>query len=180
MDPLSGLSLAGTIVQFVDFGLRVVSKGNQIYRSVDGALTENLDLEAITNDLIVIQTKLLCPRPVSSPTPMPSEEVEAFEKLGTASARAAEKLLERLNMAKAQGRFRAWKSLRQALKSVWSKGDIEEMANRLQWFRSELQLRLLVSLRWLRRTHRHRTRPQGKADVQIETTKRSSYSKIQS
>ena len=147
MDPITGLSLAGTIVQFVDFGLRVVLKGNQIYRSVDGALTENLDLEAVTNDLVVIQTKLQCPRPVSGPTPMPSEEVEAFEKLSIASTKAAGKLLERLNMAKAQGRFRAWKSLRQALKSVWSKSEIDEMANRLQWFRSELQLHLLVSLR---------------------------------
>ncbi|KAL8830632.1 MAG: hypothetical protein Q9170_005650 [Blastenia crenularia] len=128
MDPLSGISLAGAILQFVDFGLRTVSKGMQIYRSVDGALTENLDLEAVTNDLLVIQAKLQCSPPPSDMPSMPSKDAQAFESLSATAAKAAEKLLERLNMVKAQGRFRAWKSLRQALKSVWSKRDIEEMA----------------------------------------------------
>ncbi|KAL9029249.1 MAG: hypothetical protein Q9196_002487 [Gyalolechia fulgens] len=147
MDPLAGISLAGAILQFVDFGLRVVSKGMQIYRSVDGTLTENVDLEAVTNDLLVIQAKLQCSRPPTGAPSMPSKDAQAFESLRATAAKTAEKLVERLNMVKAQGRFRAWKSLRQALKSVWSKRDIEEMASRLQWFRSELQLRLLISLR---------------------------------
>ncbi|KAL8942792.1 MAG: hypothetical protein Q9211_001246 [Gyalolechia sp. 1 TL-2023] len=147
MDPLAGISLAGAILQFVDFGLRVVAKGMQIYRSVDGTLTENVDLEAVTNDLLVIQAKLQCSRPPTGAPSMPSKDAQAFESLRATAAKTAEKLVERLNMVKAQGRFRAWKSLRQALKSVWSKRDIEEMASRLQWFRSELQLRLLISLR---------------------------------
>ena len=147
MDPLSGLSIASNIVQFVDFGLRVVSKGNRIYRSVDGALTENLDLEVVTNDLLVIQAKLRCSCLTSADTALPLEDVKAFDALSSACFDLARRLLERLNMAKAQGRFRRWKSLRQALKSVWSKPEIEEMANTLHSFRSELQLRLLVALR---------------------------------
>ena len=66
-----------------------------------------------------------------------------------ACAGAAEKLLKKLNMAKAQGRFRRWKSLRQALKSVWSKAEVEEMARILHGFRSELQLRIMISLRYV-------------------------------
>ena len=66
MEALSAVSLASNIVQFLEFGLRVLSKGNKIYRSVDGALEENLDLEVVTYDLVVIQTKLKC-------TPIPSK-----------------------------------------------------------------------------------------------------------
>lgn len=36
VEPLSALSLAGTIVQFVEFALKVVSESKQGYRSVTG------------------------------------------------------------------------------------------------------------------------------------------------
>jgi hypothetical protein len=58
MDPITALGVAGTIVQFVDFGIRVVSKSNKIYHSGDGSLAENYDLEKVANDLVVIQTQL--------------------------------------------------------------------------------------------------------------------------
>lgn len=51
MDPVTALSTASCIVQIIDFGVRVVSKGNKIYLSIDGTLAETLDLELITNDL---------------------------------------------------------------------------------------------------------------------------------
>lgn len=58
MEVLSAISLASNIVQFLEFSLQVLSKGNKIHRSVDGTLEENLDLEIVTSDLLVMQTKL--------------------------------------------------------------------------------------------------------------------------
>ena len=147
MEALSALSLASNIVQFLEFGLRVLSKGNKIYRSIDGALDENLDLEIVTNDLLVMQTKLKRTPLASNNMQLTSDDVEAFNAMSESCAGVAEKLLERLNMVKVQGRFRRWNSLRQALKVVWSKKDIENMKNTLQSFRSEMQIHLLVSLR---------------------------------
>jgi hypothetical protein len=45
MDPLSALSIAATVVQFIDYGTRILSKTNQLHKSVDGALDENIELE---------------------------------------------------------------------------------------------------------------------------------------
>jgi hypothetical protein len=45
MDPLSALSVAANIVQFVVYGIDIVSKGNQLCKSADGALAENVELE---------------------------------------------------------------------------------------------------------------------------------------
>src|ERR1700683_780713 len=45
MDPLSALSVAAAVIQFVDYGAGIVSKGTQLYKSVDGALGENIELE---------------------------------------------------------------------------------------------------------------------------------------
>ena len=147
MEALSALSLASNIVQFLEFGLRVVSKGNKIYRSVDGILEENLDLEVVTRDLLDMQSKLKCTLLASNHTQLASNDAKSFNTLSEACAGLADRLLEKLNMVKAQGRFRRWKSLRQALKIVWSKQDIENFKNTLQSFRSEMQIHLLVSLR---------------------------------
>jgi len=45
MDPLTALSVAAAVVQFVDYGTRIVAKGTNLYKSADGALTENIELE---------------------------------------------------------------------------------------------------------------------------------------
>lgn len=80
---------------------------NQIYYPVYDALIENLALEAVTNGFLVIQTKLHCSRSALSPTPLPSADIEAFNSLNAAAESAAEKLLERLDMAKVAGTRRS-------------------------------------------------------------------------
>lgn len=47
MDPLSSLGVAGNVIQFVDFGIKLVARFNQIYRSADGALQKNNDLSEV-------------------------------------------------------------------------------------------------------------------------------------
>ena len=51
MDPLSALSVAAAVVQFVDYSSRMVSKSREIYKSADGALAENIDLEVASKCL---------------------------------------------------------------------------------------------------------------------------------
>ena len=151
MDPISAVGLAANIAQFVDFGIKAVSKGNQIYRSCDGRLREHQDLAIVTNDLLLLQTKLsegLRPQGVSG---CPNEDNQALEILASASNELANQLLGRLNRAKASGQHLRWKSLRQALKSVCTKKDVDEIAHRMTMLRDELNTRILVSLRLARK-----------------------------
>lgn len=60
MDPITAIRIAGSIVQFVDFGLKVVSKGNHIYRSGDGSLSEDHDPEVLTKDLVLFNARMQC------------------------------------------------------------------------------------------------------------------------
>ena len=46
MDLLAALSVAAAIIQFVDYSTKVVSKGRELYKSIDGTLSENIELEA--------------------------------------------------------------------------------------------------------------------------------------
>ncbi|OQU94913.1 NACHT domain-containing protein [Cladophialophora immunda] len=147
MEAMAAVGLAGNILQFIDFAAKIVTKGHHIYKSVDGSLSENNDLELITSDLVVLQTKLERSPDRSSGAASPNEDDEAVRTLAAASTKLAQQLLTRLNAVKAQGRFRRWKSLRQAVKQVCSKAEVDDMARRLSQFRGELQTRLVVSLR---------------------------------
>jgi hypothetical protein len=58
MDPLSALSLAGTVVQFVEFGGKLLKEGRELYRSTTGSLTVNDELELVVVDLQALVAKL--------------------------------------------------------------------------------------------------------------------------
>jgi hypothetical protein len=51
MDPLTAVSLAANVVQFVDFATRLVSAGNELRLSSKGALAINLEIEGVTKRL---------------------------------------------------------------------------------------------------------------------------------
>jgi len=51
MDPLSALSVAGTIVQFIQFGTQILSKGHKIYESNNGMLAENAEMGPLGDDV---------------------------------------------------------------------------------------------------------------------------------
>jgi hypothetical protein len=50
MDPLTALSLAGTIIQFVDFGCKLLAEGKELYKSTTGILTVNEELELAVDE----------------------------------------------------------------------------------------------------------------------------------
>src|SRR4051794_32273960 len=51
MEPLSAIGLAGNIIQFVDFGAKVVSIAAEIHKSSTGSLREHEELDLVVKDL---------------------------------------------------------------------------------------------------------------------------------
>jgi hypothetical protein len=146
MDPITALSVASAIVQFVDFAAKVVCKGNRIYHSGNGILQEHEDLNIVTSDLLVMKVKL---EQLNQEVQLPAKTDAdiATQELFPAMMALAEQLLKRLTMARAEGRFRRWKSLRQAVKAMSSKQEVDDMAAKLSMFRQQLSLRIMISLR---------------------------------
>ena len=58
MDPLPALSVAGNIIQFIDFGVRLLSKARELYKSPDGTLAVHDEITLITADLKALMKKL--------------------------------------------------------------------------------------------------------------------------
>ncbi|KAF8536103.1 hypothetical protein BDD12DRAFT_749607 [Trichophaea hybrida] len=124
IERLAAIGLVGNIIKFVDFSSKILSKTQQIYRSADGALSENIDTELVTNDLVKMSAGL---------------------RVSLNSC--AKELLDALEKLKADGRKRKWKSVRKALRAVWSKEEIDGIQKRLSSFRDEINLHIVVDLR---------------------------------
>jgi hypothetical protein len=66
MDPVTALSLAAAVVQFVDFGSEILSEAKQIHEA--GSSTGVSDLDKVTQDLMDANRRLkasLSPTPTS-------------------------------------------------------------------------------------------------------------------
>jgi len=157
MDPLSALSLAGTVVQFVDFGSKLLSESFELYKSSRGTLEANEQLELVTGDLQSVIAKLRMTSNIVSEEPSePSEPLtekdqrqeDSFQKICEEAMQIAEELLNRLKALKIKGgRHRAWESLKAAVKCAWSKDEIMCLKQRLSIFKESLHSRLMLSMR---------------------------------
>ena len=56
MDPLSALSLAANVLQFVEFTTKILAVGHEIYQS--GTSSANANLELVTKDIHSLGAKL--------------------------------------------------------------------------------------------------------------------------
>lgn len=78
-------------------------------------------------------------------------EDEAIKGLCTSCVDLSHQLIERFDRLRVSAgiKHRRWKSLRQALKSVWSKKAIDDVTNQLNSHRKELEGHVLLSLSWV-------------------------------
>jgi len=145
VDSLTALSVAGTIVQFVDFGTKLISRSKELYQSVDGALGVNKELEKIIEDLSKLLVKLQRPVRLKNTSSGNDRDDDALESLCTACRNVAE-MLKRLEGLKVDGKNGRWKCFGKALKSAWSRHELETLRRRLLAFENALRTRVLVGL----------------------------------
>jgi hypothetical protein len=152
MDPLTALSVAGSIVQFVDFGLKLLKDGRSLYKSSTGALGVNEELEFIINDLQTLIAKIrlgLSTGPTLGPlTEEETVENYTFERICDQCAKISKEIIECLERVKvkADKEDRVWESLKRAVRSGWEKGELSDLTARLLSMREHLHGRILYSL----------------------------------
>jgi hypothetical protein len=173
MDPLSAIGLAGTIVQFIDFSRKILVGGAELYKSANGIIELNRQVELATQDLTNFTIKLQRSPQTQNSSAIPTEDELALSKLCSDCNVVAEQLLERLGKLKLntevssqvnpqdEPQEMSWRKnfherkekitkVRQNIKvvllSVWGRGEMEELAARLEKYRAAIQARLLGSL----------------------------------
>ncbi|KAI9867951.1 MAG: hypothetical protein M1813_007773 [Trichoglossum hirsutum] len=139
MEVLAIVGLVSNIVQFVDFGCKLTSKSVELYQSSSGMLAENIDAEAATNHLVILNDKIK--------DGAVAADNGALKDLCISCGATAAELLAVLGKVKVQGKHTKWKSMREALRSVWSKEEVEGLERRLLSLRDELNLHVVVDIK---------------------------------
>jgi len=151
MDPLIILSVAGTVVQFTDFGLKVFAEGRQLYKSTRGVLTANEELELVTADLRALVMKVGRIHVSEAAESASDEDREAevnFGKICCDATKLADELIEKLDKLKLKGdKRRIWESFRKAIESAWSKDQVKALSQRFEGLRKAVESHALFSIR---------------------------------
>lgn len=141
MDPVSALGVAASVVQFVEVGTKVVSIVGQLYQSSGGATAANVELVAVTNDLVQLNDELK--------TAPPAGDAGALEKLCKSCNDVAGDLLEELEglKVKGNGKRRIFQSIGIAVRALFKEKKITDLQQRLGMIREQLSLHVVIDLR---------------------------------
>ena len=146
MEALAAFSLAGTILEFARFGIELLSDGRELYKSSQGALSANEQLELATSDLRALLVKL---RSRDRPLVIAQDEKdeETFQHILHRAEESAKELVERLQRLKVKGaKSRKWESVRKAVQSVWTKDEVEALTKKLERFKDAVETHVLFSI----------------------------------
>ena len=146
MDPITILGAAAAALQFVTFGLSLVSKTREIHASGSGTSHRNTDLAIVEASLTSWTSKIRDAIVPGGIGPAANGDDQVILTLCNRCLEISKELHKGLSRAGAYGTRRRWKSVRQALKSIWMRDEIEGLRNRLVEIRSELDSHVTVSL----------------------------------
>ena len=119
---------------------------SESYKSIDGRTATNRHAEITARDFIIVTGRLSSS--IDSCRLSSDAGNAALADLAGASVQVGEELLKHLEQARVRNRHRLWQSFRKAVESVWSKGDIEIVAQKLRAYREQIQYHVLVSMRY--------------------------------
>lgn len=143
LDPLTALSLASSIVQFVDFGSKLLSRSIEISKSASGELEESRSIKDIC-----LVLKDFCERLVVYADPSTTiGAAAAIVDIGKKCRIQATLLIMTLSkLEKKPGQGKAW-AVRLAFKGLWKKDEIESMLKYLGELRSSFILNFVLFIR---------------------------------
>ncbi|KAH8670738.1 hypothetical protein BGZ61DRAFT_459840 [Ilyonectria robusta] len=170
MDPLSAVSLAACVVQFTDFGTRLISETTKVYRGLSGATARIVELSNIYHDLSqlcqAIDEKLtLLSGANRPPTASGASLVSACHRCKAAGVRVRQSVakLQAKGTTKidfeaelpkdSYGKIRIrpedrsnFQSFRTALILMWSKNQVDGLLRDLADIRSGLMMAMIANL----------------------------------
>ena len=126
MDPLTAIGLASSIVQFVDFGTKLIGGAREIYFSTTGTTEENASLELVTIEIRAWSSKL-----VYSGSSAQSDEGKAICSLATECQILSDKILELIIKAKPKNPKSEIRVLFAVIRDKWHENEKLQLQKRL-------------------------------------------------
>lgn len=146
MDPMSAIAIAGIVVQFVDFGAKLVKEASALYE--DGESSIRKKAAANTGDLQDFIARFDDSLNEEAQEKELSEDEKALQTLCHNCRDLAQSLSAKLGTLNVKESHRVWKSLGTALSNVWSKKEIQKMEEDLGKYRQAIDTRMISLTRW--------------------------------
>ena len=149
LDPLSALSLASNVVQFIDFGSRLISEIQEIRQSASGLTKENIDF-LFTAEAFRRKSDILFANPTdgigSSSLPLSRSALQEFV---VPCRQVSDELIAILEGLKVMEPRKRQQSFRQALRSITKRRKIKELVAKMGILRKLVDSHLITILRSL-------------------------------
>lgn len=154
MEALAALSLAGNVIQFIEFGSKLFSQGCELYKSADGRLAVDDELRLITIELKEFIRKIqgagITDQPNTSETTLyitGATPDSNFENICYEAAKIAEAILSKLTHRKLdKGRNRKLESFKRVWSQIWSQGEFDSLYGRLSRLREAIHSGILAAI----------------------------------
>ena len=151
LDPLSGVSLASSIVQLVDVSVKVIERTSEIRER--SQLVRSQDLAMKTEQLRTLAKKLIADLPKTSrlghaisSAPGSTTCEDPVINIALLCKDAADKLITALDKVKKKHKNSWFESFRAALRSVWEEGKIMKLEIELEKYKNDLLIHIMVDL----------------------------------
>ncbi|KAF2662244.1 hypothetical protein K491DRAFT_710188 [Lophiostoma macrostomum CBS 122681] len=143
MEALAAVSLAGNVVQFVEFSCKLFEQATTIYHT--GTARGAQDIETLTQQLQALCADLAHGNnSVQQPRPTRLPDQGSLQKLAKDCETVANELLFELHELRAKDPNSKWSSFRAALAVSWKEKRVDAMQKRLDSYRSQLVVHLQV------------------------------------
>ncbi|KAF4445542.1 hypothetical protein F53441_10739 [Fusarium austroafricanum] len=137
MDPLTAISLAASIVAFVDFGSKLIKGTIEIYETTDGTLAGNRCREAVAAAMKDLASRLTPPQ-----SSLVTDEEKQLYNLAMECHAICDNLLDLLRRLKPKDMSSKRQSLWAAVKSVFHESECEDLEKRLDACRRQLEMHM--------------------------------------
>lgn len=148
MDPVTAISLAGAVVQFVSFAYKLVAKTREIHESASGQSENVATVEEIYTCLLRFSSQLQAssaegPKLDLTESHGVARHVFAINELCRSCEKDCQKLLVMARQLQGKGGAgHRLQSFRAALKTLWKSSEIEELEERLHLTQTTLTLHI--------------------------------------
>lgn len=142
VEAVAAFSVAASIIQFIDFGSKLMSRIWQFYKSSRKSEEALPDVQRITADLLDVLKR------VDIPDNENNEADNGLQQLVVECHNVATDLLKLLNSLHADNQSKR-KAIQSAFKLMWREEDILSLQKRLDQCRAQLVIHLLASLRYV-------------------------------
>lgn len=146
LDPLTALGLVSNVLQFVDFGGKMLLAAYQAYESTTGTSQANIGIALAEIELTDLMGKLAATSVVHSSDPSSQAALQRLAQNCLTTADEMQLILDKL-IVHSHGKARALEAIKVTIISVMATKDIQKLQKRLQGYRDMATSRLIFMLR---------------------------------